>query len=126
MSFYVFDYLGGRNYEITALGTLCSNVRYEFKSEAECKNSAKTLGLHWAHAWKGPNDFPGCLYALDGRNKVYFNLSPHPDRINVNPKYAAICKVIEGNRSKFKGIKFNCIYTAITAMLKLLFYIYLL
>ena len=53
--------------------------------------SAK-LGLIWHRAWNGPDEFPGCLYAEDGRNKVYFNVSPNPRRTNLNPEYAAICK----------------------------------
>ena len=88
--------LGGISYEITRLGFLCSNVRHEIKSEAECKNAAAILGLKWAHVWNGPKDFPGCLYAQDWRNKVFFNLSPNPGRVNVSPKYSAICIVDKG------------------------------
>jgi len=74
-------------------GTLCSATgSKEITSENECKAAAKELGLVWAGSWNGPNDFPGCLYAEDGRNKVYFNTSPNPRRTNLNPNYAAICE----------------------------------
>ena len=65
---------------------------YEIKTESECKKAGKFLGLQWGGSWNGKNDFPACLYAEDGRNRVYFNLSPDPKRRNVNPKYSAICK----------------------------------
>ena len=74
-------------------GTLCETEGLlEITSAAECKTAAQNLGLQWAAAWNGPNNFPGCLLAKDGRNKVYFNLSPNPGRTRLNPKYAAICK----------------------------------
>ena len=77
-------------------GTLCSVTGLkEITSENECKAAGENLGLVWAHSWNGPNDFPGCLYAEDGRNKVYFNTSPNPRRTNLSPNYAAIC---EGER----------------------------
>merc|ERR1711962_1986782 len=75
-------------------GTLCSATgSKEITSANECKAAAEELGLVWAGSWNGPNDFPGCLHAEDGRNKVYFNTSPNPRRTNLNPKYAAICEV---------------------------------
>ena len=58
--------------------------------------AANKLGLEWGNSWDGTNDFPACLYAQDGRNLVYFNLSPNPDRVNLNPKFSAICKINEG------------------------------
>jgi len=74
-------------------GTLCSATgSKEMTSENKCKAAGEKLGLVWAHSWNGPNDFPGCLHAEDGRNRVYFNTSPHPRRTNLNPKYAAICE----------------------------------
>ena len=81
------------DYEKIQPGTLCtSEAMDEIRSEDECKEAAHRLGLQWAQSWNGPNDFPGCVYAQDGRNKVYFNVSPNPRRTNLNPEYAAICK----------------------------------
>ena len=79
------------------LGTLCdSQSMDEIQSAKECVTAAEHLGLQWAHSWNGPNDFPGCLFAQDGRNKVYFNTSPRPGRTNLNPRYSAICKIRSG------------------------------
>ena len=60
-------------------------------SEQDCIAAATSLGLHWKVSWNGINDFPGCLFADDGRSKVYFNLSPYPATSNLNPNYAGIC-----------------------------------
>ena len=78
-------------FEKTRVGTLCRDEEYEITSEGQCKQAGELLGLQWANSWNGPNDFPACLYADDGRNMVYFNLSPNPGRTNLNPKYSAIC-----------------------------------
>ena len=80
-------------FEKTRVGTLCRDEVHEITSEGQCKQAGELLGLQWSLSWNGPNDFPACLYAEDGRNMVYFNLSPNPERINVNPKYSAICMV---------------------------------
>ena len=50
-----------------------------------------TLQMDFAMAWTGNKDFPGCLIANDGRNKVYFNLSPTPSTTANKPAYGAIC-----------------------------------
>ena len=60
-------------------------------SKKECRKAATTLQKQFAQAWNGPNDFPGCLIANDGRDKVYWNLSPSPSETANNPKYGAIC-----------------------------------
>ena len=78
-------------FEKTSVGTLCRAEEYEITSEGECKQAGELLGLQWAHSFNQSNDFPACLYADDGRNMVYFNLSPNPERINLNPKYSALC-----------------------------------
>ena len=87
------------------LGTLCSAKGLkEIGSEDACKRAAKKLGLEWDNSWNGPNEFPACLHAEDGRigrNKVYFNTSPNPTRTNLKSTYAAIC---EGNQ-KIHNIK---------------------
>ena len=76
----------------TKPGHLCSAVANEIPSANECKKAGERLGLQWAQSWTGENDFPACLYADDGRNTVYFNLSPNPKRSNPNPKISAICR----------------------------------
>ena len=85
-------------YERTPVGILCSDQTFEISSQSECSQAGELLGLGWAHTWEGHGDFPACLYAEDGRNEVFFNLSPNPGRTNVNPKYSAICRV-EGNNN---------------------------
>ena len=82
------------SYKKTKVGHFCSDLANEIKSATECKQAAERLGLHWGASWTGPNDFPACLYADDGRNKAYFNLSPNPNRSKPNPKYSAICKYL--------------------------------
>ena len=91
-----YTYIPG-SYIRTADGKLCTEQGLEIASENECKAAASELSLTWAYAWTGPGDFPGCLFANDGRSKVYFNLSPNPGRERVNNKYAAICR--SGNTS---------------------------
>ena len=94
--FTLFYGLGNSNYEITTKGSLCSDTTKEIKSEAKCKEAATSLNLQWGLAWEGDNDFPACMYAQDSRNKVYFNLSPRPNRLNINPNYSAICNINSG------------------------------
>ena len=63
------------------LGTLCSSTGLEeIKSENECKAAAEKLDLVWEVSYNGPNEFPACFHAEDGKNKVYFNTSPNPSR----------------------------------------------
>ena len=81
---------GVRTYGELPSGELCSDGR-EIKSEKECRKAAKTLEMEFGQAWTGNNGFPGCLIANDGRNKVYFNLSPTPSTVANNPEYGAIC-----------------------------------
>ena len=81
----------------TKVGHYCSARANEIQSATECKKAGERLGLQWAQSWTGPNDFPACLYADDGRNTVYFNLSPNPKRSNPNPKFSAICKTAGKN-----------------------------
>ena len=86
---YVLIFKGG--YEKTEVGSPCDEKQYEIKSEEECKKAGKSLGLAFGQEWDGPNDFPACLYADDGRNLVYYNRSPKPKRTDFNKKYSAIC-----------------------------------
>ena len=78
---------------MTTVGQACNNQNIEISSKDECQQAANELDLPFAHAWNGPGDFPACLYAKDGRNQVYYNLSPNPGRIHLNSNYAAICRV---------------------------------
>ena len=74
-------------------GTLCSTKGLdEITSENDCKAAGEKRGLQWGNSWNGPGGHPGCVYADDGRNKVYFNISPRPGRTKLNDKYSAICK----------------------------------
>ena len=83
-------------------GFQCRDEKDEVVSESECKESGELLGLQWAYSWGGTNDFPACLYADDGRNSVYFNLSPNPSRTNVIQRYSAICRT-EGKNNYLYG-----------------------
>ena len=78
-------------YEKTQVGFPCDKEQYEIKSEEECKRAGANLGFTFGAGYNGPNDFPACLYADDGRNLVYYNRSPNPKRTDFNPKYSAIC-----------------------------------
>ena len=79
-------------YQKIRLGTLCSDQNLaEIESADQCKAAGESLGLKWGDAWDGPNDFPGCLYADDGRSEVWFNTSPTPGRTNLPQTFAAIC-----------------------------------
>ena len=70
----------------------------EIRTANECETAAQRLGLQWAQSWNGPNDFPGCFFAQDVRNKVFFNTSPNPRRTNLYHKYSAICKTRSGTK----------------------------
>ena len=78
------------------LGTLCSSTGLEeIKSENECKAAAEKLDLVWEVSYNGPNEFPACFHAEDGKNKVYFNTSPNPSRstnLLRKKEAAAICR----------------------------------
>ena len=91
----IFATVGNQKYAKTPLGTQCTDENVEISNESECKQAGESLGLQWGKSWDGPNDFPACLYADDARKKVYFNLSPTPDRrqIHVYHSYSAICEV---------------------------------
>ena len=78
-------------YEQTQLGSPCDGEQYEIKSEDECQRAGTNLGFPFFQGWNGPNDFPACFYADDGRNLVFYNRSPNPKRTDFNPQYSAIC-----------------------------------
>ena len=88
--------LGDSNYEITARGSVCSDITNEITSAAKCKKAAISLNLQWGLAYDDHKDFPRCLYAQDARNKVYYNRNHNPSRENINPNYSAICNINSG------------------------------
>ena len=84
------------------VGTLCRDIKYEITSETECKEASELLGLQWDTSYDGPNEFPACFYADDGRNVVYFNLSPNQQRETVYAKYSAICRTDKGKNTHIR------------------------
>ena len=109
-------------------GELCSYER-GIKSEQECREAAETLQMEFATAWNGNNAFPGCLIANDGRNKVYFNLSPTPSTTANNPAYGAICittageLLLKGKRTLFDMLSHIIIRKEIFPMVYVKLYI---
>ena len=91
-------------YDETLLGAICRDEGMEdITTEADCETAAKGLGHTYGFAWDGPNDFPACVHANDGRDTVYFNKSKYPRRRNVNRKYSGICNVVPGTQINIKG-----------------------
>ena len=43
---------------------------------ADCKAAAEFLKLKWASTWHGDGDYQNCIFANDGRSRVYYNVSP--------------------------------------------------
>ena len=72
--------------------TLCTKYYSNITSEDECKKAAHKLDLKYGNNFTGPTDFPGCLFADDERQKVFFNLSPDADNSINNKNYTALCK----------------------------------
>ena len=84
-------------------GTLCSEQNLdEITSATKCKEAGEQLNLKWKDEWDGPNDFPGCIHAEDGRNEVYFNTNTKPARTNLKKTYAAICSIPYGKKNNIK------------------------
>ena len=80
--------------ELAKLNTFCSAATHTvpIKSEAQCRAASAKLKLVFARGFYGTGDFPGCLRANDGRNKVYWNRSPRPSPTPNRPLYSAICQ----------------------------------
>ena len=76
------------SYEKKKDGEQCP-IHRRIKTESECKSAADELGWVWGHTWFGPLDVPGCIFANDGRSKVFFNVAA--DATGSNPQYAEIC-----------------------------------
>jgi len=61
-------------------------------TEDACRAAAASLQLEFDHSWEGPNDHRYCLFAEDGRSRVYFNSAS--DRAAArppNPFYMPLC-----------------------------------
>ena len=89
---------------------MCSDEEYEIPSEQECKYAAELLELKWANAWDGTNtsyNFPACLHsayandAVNGKEAVFFNLSPTPNRTQVDEMFSAICRTEGANNQLY-------------------------
>ena len=72
-------------------GSLCSNVRYQISSAAECQLAADIIGLYWGGTQNADSEPPACYLAISG-NKVYFNQSPTPIDTNLPRDTAQICR----------------------------------
>ena len=104
------DVLGNFAYEVTAKGSMCSDSIDEATSEDECQEAATKLGLQWGRSFNGPNNTPRCLYAEDGRNIVYFNLTPNPSGANGNSQYSAICRIYVEEEGTLSLLIFKCLF----------------
>ena len=103
LSCYHFYYLLLAEYRKIKIATLCGDQDLdEIKSADQCKDAGEQLGLKWNGTYDGPNDFPGCIHAEDGRNKVYFNTNAKPGFTNLKKTYAAICIVPFGKMNSLK------------------------
>jgi len=70
-------------------GQQCSSGR--ITDENTCKEAAKYYGgiELYGKSWDGPNDTPGCIFANDSRQKLYFNTALNAN--GRNSAYAEIC-----------------------------------
>jgi len=89
----------GSGYGMTIDGDGCNSGR--ITDEQECKTATQALGGTYGNKWYGKSDAPGCVYANDGRNKVYFNMELNAN--GHNSKYQEICKASTCSTPK-KGI----------------------
>ena len=69
-------------------GSKCPTGK-RIQSETVCKEAASELKLSWASSYSDKSDVPGCIFANDGRSKVYFNT--FLAATGSNPRYAEIC-----------------------------------
>ena len=76
-------------------GSICSNVRYQISSAAECQLAADIIGLNWGGTQNADSEPPACYLAISG-NKVYFNESPTPIDTNLFRDTAQICRRSRG------------------------------
>jgi hypothetical protein len=82
---------------MTAPGTLCK-TGFNIRSEKECIAAAHTLHKKWGNSWSGANDHPGCIFANDKRQKVYWNTNGKASK--PRSRYSSICVTQPGGGSK--------------------------
>ena len=106
MNKYLDTAASDKRFQKSPMGSLCQSQDLELETEQECKEACLKLGYPYLGSWNDPGDFPKCTFT-EGLNKVcHFNESPSPERIKVNPKYAAICKQINlADSSGKKGLR---------------------
>ena len=78
-------------------GTRCSEIKYEITSAEECRIASEILGLRWGGSWTGNGQTPACSYAITS-NKVYYNLSPNPGRLDIDQQESQICRRLDGKK----------------------------
>jgi len=76
-------------YGLTIDGDGCNSGR--ITDEQECIEATKALGGTYGNSWWGKSDAPGCIFANDGRNKVYFNMELNAN--GRNSRFQEICKM---------------------------------
>ena len=76
-------------------GSLCSNIRYQISSVAECQLAADLLGLRWGGSQNADNEPPACYLAISA-DKVYFNQRPSPSYTNLSRDTAQLCRRARG------------------------------
>jgi len=84
-----FGSISGSYYK-TGRFDLCHDYQL-IETEEQCREAAFELGLKFHSSWNGYDDFPGCSFANDTRQRVYFNTSPNPNNAP-SDRYEAVCK----------------------------------
>mmetsp|Transcript_5331 Transcript_5331/g.20063 ORF Transcript_5331/g.20063 Transcript_5331/m.20063 type:complete len:782 (-) Transcript_5331:125-2470(-) len=65
----------------------------DVSSEAECRSAAESLGVAFGFAWWGPADHRFCLFANDGRSRIYWNTAgDDAARAAPNSRYSSVCQ----------------------------------
>jgi len=78
----------------TGNGKLCTELNYvNIKTLDMCKKAATFFGLEFDKPWEGPGDHPGCLFADDKREKVFFNTVDVKDAATTaTSNYDSLCE----------------------------------
>jgi len=82
------EYLTDKGYGITVDGDGCNSGR--ITDELTCMKATEELGGTYGKSYSIRSDPPGCLFANDGRYKVYFNTDLQAN--GHNSKYQEICE----------------------------------
>ena len=104
MNFFCIVQETGELY-VSTTGTYCPDGE-DVTTEAECRQAAIDLSIQFASAWNGSGSHKYCIYADDGRNKIFFNSSPTPAN-TPSPKYGSICFGSKNNLFTFQFIIMN-------------------